>query len=106
MAGKLPVYKGRTNRYQVNLGMDVSSDIITSEIRTEPDQSAPLIATWIVSKPNGGADGLIEILLDDSITDAIEDRIGYMDFKRSSGGEPFAVFSEPLEVDFLGTVTI
>lgn len=106
MAGRLPVYKGRTNRYQVNLGMDVSSDIITSQIRTEPDQSAPHIADWIVSKPNGGGDGLVEILLDDSASGAITDKIGYMDFKRSSGGEPFAVFSEALEVEFIGTVTV
>lgn len=106
MANEVVVHKGRTNVITVSLGLDVSADTITSEIRSEPDQSAPLIATWVVTKPNGGADGELLLTMDDTITSAIVVNSGYMDLKRLSGGEPIAVFDRPLEVTFRGSVTV
>jgi hypothetical protein len=106
MSDKIIVHKGRTNTVTVNMGIDVSADTITSEIRADPDQSSELIATWVVTKPNGGADGVLLLKLDDTITKAITANGGFMDLKRMFGGEPVAVFDKPIEVDFRGTVTV
>lgn len=103
---KVIVHKGRTNTLTVNMGMDVTADTITSEIRSEPDQNSPLIATWTVTKTNGGADGELTLKLDDLVTSQIRANSGYMDLKRIHNGEPLAVFDQPLEVTFRGTVTV
>lgn len=106
MSNALIVHKGRTNLVTVQMGADVSADTITSEIRAEPEQDSLLIATWVVTKPNGGADGEVLLKLDDTITAQITSTGGYMDIKRVSGGEPYPVFEKPLEVVFQGTVTV
>jgi hypothetical protein len=105
MSNQVIVHKGRTNTIVVNLGIDVEDDIITSEIRSEPMVESPLIATWSVTKPNGGADGLLHLSLDDAVTSLITANSGYMDLKRIVSGEPVPVFDHPLEVVFRGTVT-
>jgi hypothetical protein len=105
MPSKIIVHKGRTNIVTVSLGIDVSADTITSEIRQEPDQESELIATWVVSKPGGGADGELVLKLDDTVTKDIAATSGYMDLKRITSGEPVAVFDKPLEVSFRGSVT-
>lgn len=105
MSGKVVVYKARTNTIIVKLGMDVSADAFTSEIRSEPDFDSTLIATWIVSFVGTGSDGQLKLVLDDAITKEIKANSGYMDLKRVIGGEPVAVFERPLEVTFQGTVT-
>ena len=99
------VHKGRTNTIQIATGIDLSADEITSEIRSEPSVSAPLIATWEVQFASDGVDGLLLLTLDDLITSQIAVSSGYMDLKRVVDGEPLAVFNEPLEVTFRGTVT-
>jgi hypothetical protein len=105
MASKIIVHKGRTNRVMVNMGMDVSADQITSEIRTEADVDAPLVATWTVAFETDGTDGMLILTLDDVITSQITVNSGYMDLKRVTGSEPIPVFDRPLEVTFRGTVT-
>lgn len=103
---KVIVHKGRTNTLTVSMGYDVSADTITSEIRSEPDQGSPLIATWTVTKKTTGADGELILTLDNLVTSQIKANSGYMDLKRMHNGEPLAVFDQPLEVTFRGTVTV
>lgn len=106
MSSQVIVHKGRTNTIQVYLGIDVSDDDLSSEIRSEPDQDAPLIVTWDVSFLTDGTDGKLVLTLDDSVTSGIAESGGYMDVKRITGGEPVPVFDQPLEVVFRGTVTV
>ena len=105
MSSKIIVHKGRTNILTVSLGVNVSADTITSEIRSEPDVESPLIATWVVSFKTDGTDGELLLTLDDLHTSQIKANSGYMDLKRVTGSEPIAVFDRPLEVSFRGTVT-
>ena len=105
MSNKIIVHKGRTNTLRVNLGMNVSTDTFTSEIRAEPTVDSPLIATWTVSFVTNGSDGELILRLDNLVTEQIAANSGYMDLKRISNGEPIPVFDRPLEVSFRGTVT-
>ena len=105
MSAALIVYKNRTNYVQVSMGIDVSADTFSSQIRSKDDATSQLIATWTVTKPNGGTDGLLLLALDDAITSAIAATRGYMDLKRISAGEPLPVFDRPVEVIFQGAVT-
>lgn len=105
MSNQVIVHKGRTNILTVNMGMDVSLDTLTSEIRSSADSASPLIATWAVTFATDGTDGELVLTLDDAITSAIADDRGYMDIKRVTGGEPVPVFDKPLEVIFRGSVT-
>lgn len=104
MANKVIVHKNRTNTIQVDLGIDISGDTVTSEIRTEEDVESTLIATWVVTVTNA-TEGLLTLVLDDTTTGQITVDSGFMDLKRVSSGEPLAVFDRPLEVSFRGTVT-
>lgn len=106
MSSKVIVHKNRTNILPVSLGFDVSADTITSEIRSEPDVNAPLIATWVVSFKTDGRDGEIVLTLDDLVTSQIKANSGYMDLKRITGTEPVAIFDQSLEVSFRGSVTL
>ncbi len=105
MSNEVIVHKNRTNVVLVNLGIDVSADTITSEIRSEPQVEAPLIATWNVDFVTDGTDGELVLTLDDATTADITANSGYMDLQRVSGGEPIPVFDTPLEVTFRGSVT-
>jgi hypothetical protein len=105
MSSKIIVHKDRTNTLFVSLGIDVSADTITSQIRSEPDVNAPLIATWIVTYKTNGTDGELILKLDDNETRQIKANSGYMDLRRVTGGQPVPVFDMPLEVSFRGTVT-
>ncbi|MET0786840.1 MAG: hypothetical protein ABWY25_09055 [Paenisporosarcina sp.] len=105
MSNQVIVHKGRTNTVTVSMGVNVSGDTITSEIRTEPNQESPLVATWVVTFATNGADGELILKLDDTVTAGIVVDTGYMDLKRVSNGEPIPVFDRPLEVVFRGTVT-
>jgi hypothetical protein len=105
MSNRIIVHKNRTNTVTVSLGIDVSGDVITSEIRSEPTVESPLLATWVVSFKTDGTDGELILKLDDFITKEIAATSGYMDLKRVVGGEPVAVFDQPLEVSFRGSVT-
>lgn len=105
VANPVIVYKGRTNTVYVNLGIDVSGDTITSQIRSEPEVDSPLIAAWTVSFVTDGVDGRLKLTLDDEITSEILYENGYMDLKRVSGGEPLPVFDEVIPVVIKRTVT-
>lgn len=105
MSHEVVVHKGRTNVVTVHLGMDVSGDTFTSQIRTQPSISSPLIAEWVVAFATDGTDGALVLTLDDSVTSEIQENSGYMDLKRQAGSEPLAVFDRPLEVTFRGSVT-
>lgn len=105
MASEIIVYKDRTNVLTVGLGIDVSGDTITSQIRSEPDVEAPLIMDWEVEFATDGSDGELILTVQNEITADINANSGYMDILRVSGGEPFAVFERPLEVTFQGSVT-
>jgi hypothetical protein len=102
MSNTLVVFKERTNVITVSLGIDVSGDTLTSEIRT---QSGTLIATWDVAFDSDGSDGELILTLDDSDTSSIDFPNGLMDIKRVSGGEPLPVFDRPLEVEFRDSIT-
>lgn len=103
MSNTIVVYKNRTNILTVNLGVDVSADTFTSEIRTE---GGDLISTWTVAFDGDGTDGALVFTLDNSVTSTIGYASGLMDIKRVSAGEPFAVFDKPLEVEFRDTITV
>ena len=105
MSNKVIVHKGRTNTIIVNMGINVSSDTFTSEIRSEPFVEAPLIATWTVTFLTNGTDGKLKLVMDNVVTAQIAASSGYMDLKRVTSGEPIPVFDQPLEVSFRGTVT-
>jgi len=105
MSNKVIVHKNRTNTTVVDLGVDVSADTITSQIRAEQDPTSALIATWAVSFVTDGTDGLLLLTLDNALTTGITVDSGYMDLKRVSAGEPLPVFDRPLEVSFQGVVT-
>jgi hypothetical protein len=98
------VYKNRRNELAVNLGTDVSADTFASEIREKASTTSPLIATWSVGFKTDGVDGELVLTLDDSALSAIVHKTGYMDIKRISGGEPYAVFP-PVKVVFKDVVT-
>jgi len=104
MTSKIVVHKGRTNTLTVDMGIDVSADTITSEIRSEANYDSPLLATWIVTHTPGKPNELI-LTLDDLATRQIKANSGYMDIKRVTGSEPVPVYDRPLEVTFRGTVT-
>lgn len=103
MNDKIIVHKNRTNVLTVSLGVDVSGDTITSEIRTS---GGTLIATWVVTFAGDGTDGELLLTLDNSVTALITHASGYMDLKRITNLEPVAVFDEPLEVEFRETITL
>ena len=96
------VYKGRTNIVSVSLGMDVSGDTLTSEVRTA---SGELIMTWALEFDGDGTDGELVLIADNSITGPVAYATGLMDIKRLSGGEPLSVFDAPIEVEFREVVT-
>lgn len=100
MAGELLVYKNRTNLVSVNLGMDVSADTFTAEIREGKTPTSTLIATWTVTFASDGTDGGLVMRLDDSVLANITQKAGYTDIKRVSGGEPLPVFADPVKVLF------
>lgn len=97
------VHKNRVNVIPVSLGMDVSGETLTSEIRTATNV---LIATWVVSFESDGVDGEILLTMDDSVSAAIVYERGLMDIKRVSAGQPYAVFDAPFDVEIRETVTL
>lgn len=104
MADDIVVYKNRRNVIGVSLGTDVSADTFESEIREKAMTTAPLIATWDVAFLTDGTDGELVLTLDDSELDTVTQKSGYMDIKKISGGEPYAVFP-PVKVKFQDVVT-
>ena len=105
MTDKVVVYKNRTNVLPVDLGMDVSGDTFTSEIRDKATSTGTLVATWAVTFDSDGTDGLLRLELQNEDLSNVTVKKGYMDIKRVSGGEPLPVFDFPLEVEFRESIT-
>jgi hypothetical protein len=105
MDNKIVVHKARTNAVQVNIGVDITGDTITSQVRTQPDLASPLIMTWVVEVVVAAVGELV-LRVDNTVTAEITANSGYMDLKRMSDGEPIAVFKDPIEVEFQGSVTL
>lgn len=105
MENELIVHRNRTNIVPLNLGFNVSQDIITSEIREEVDPTSNLLATWVVEFTTDGVDGELTLILPESEIIDVEKKYGWMDLKRESGGVSLPVFREPLKVAFKGVVT-
>ena len=104
MSAQLNVYIGRTNTVSVDLGVDITGNTITSQIRLEPNSSSTLLASWTAAITNAVL-GEFTLTLDDSATTSIAVSGGYMDIKRVVSGEPIPVFDQPLEVVFIGAIT-
>ena len=104
MSNKIKIHRNRTNTIVVDLGMDVSGDTITSQIRTQPEHTSDLIVSFNVAFESDGTDGRLILTLDNAVSNVTVDS-GYMDFLRMSAGEPLPVLDKPLEVVFQGTVT-
>jgi hypothetical protein len=104
MANQIVIHKARTNVITVSLGIDVTGETLTSEIRTQPEVDSPLVATFVVAVIDDET-GELTLTLDNTVTEGIVVDFGYMDIKRISGGEPLPVFDRPLEVKFRGVVT-
>lgn len=101
---KVIVHRNRTNTIPVSLGIDITGETITSQIRAEPHHESALLAEWVVTVVDA-VTGELSLTLDDLETSQITVDSGFMDFKRLSGGEPLTVLDRPLEVEFRGTVT-
>lgn len=103
---KVVVHKARTNTVIVDLGMDVSADTFTSQVRSQPDHESTLLMTWTIAWETDGTDGRMVLTVDNVITEQIIVNSGYMDLKRmTSAGEPIPVWDRPLEVEFRGVAT-
>lgn len=110
MAEPVIIERERTNVLQVELWDDLSADTFASEIRAEVDADSTLIATWTVSEgtttnSEGDTVTLLTLTLDNSTAGAITAEEGWMDIKRTSGGEPYKVFDGAIPVQFRGNVT-
>lgn len=103
---QLVVYKDRTNVIPVSVGVDLSSDTFSSEIRAGKTNDSELLATWTVEFETDGEDGELILTLDNSLLDDITKTVGYMDIKRITGGEPVPLFDDLIEVVFQNTITV
>jgi len=99
------IHKGRTNTISLNLDESVLPDTLVSEIRSAPNSTSELIATWTITPVTDGSDGRYLMQLDNSALSSVSYSNGYMDIKRLSSGEPLPLFDDPLPVVFKDTVT-
>ena len=101
----ITIVRGRTKTLTVKLSYPVDGDTLTSQIRVNQDPTSQLIATWQVDFKTDGTDGELVLTLDDVVTAAITQSMGFMDIKRVSDGEPLDVFDERLTVVIVNPVT-
>lgn len=99
------VYKNRTTTLIVSLGIDISGDTFASQIREKPNATSTLIVAWTPTFVTDGNDGELKLTIDNSVAGSITQSSGYMDIRRTSGGEPLPVFDKPLLVNFRDAVT-
>jgi hypothetical protein len=101
-------YHRMTNVVLVDLGYDVSGDILTSQIRRGTHVTTEKVADWTVEFVTDGTDGKLRLTIDDSVEVDPTTDMGYMDMKRMIGGangEPVPVFDGPILVNFVDVVT-
>lgn len=101
---EIVVYKNRTCKIRVRLGVDVSGDTFSAEIRTKASSTSEKIATWAIEFETDGTDGDLILTLDNSELEESTAKSGYTDLKRMSNGEPLPVFA-PVKVKIVDTVT-
>ena len=99
------VYKNRTTRISVSVGIDVSGDVLTSEIKPDEKGEGDVIVPWHVEFLTDGVDGELVLTIDNSVATGITHVTGFMDMKRMSAGEPLPVWIKPLKVVFRNAVT-
>lgn len=99
------IHRDRKNYLTVDLGMDVSLDVLTSEIRVEEDVNSDLLATWDVAFATDGTDGQLVLTLEASAIANVTHTNAWMDIKRTTGGEPLSAFLQAVPVVFKGVVT-
>jgi hypothetical protein len=104
MSGTVIVYKHVNNEITVNLGFDLSTNTIVSQIRTQPKRDAPLVADWEVEIVDAST-GELTLTMTETVSGAIDVEKGYMDILRLVGTEPYPVFDTPLEVSIRDVVT-
>lgn len=99
----ISVYKSKITTITANLGIDVTGDTITSEIREQQSPDSDLIGTWDVTVVTPST-GELSLVFDDS-AGTITHTEGWMDLKRVSGGDPIPVLDGPVRVKFVPAVT-
>lgn len=104
MSNPVVVYKHRTTSIQVNLGTDITGDTFASQIRSDIGVNSPLICSWQITVLDATT-GLLRLTIDNSVAADITANSGFMDIKRTTGGEPVPVGDRPIEVVFRGSVT-
>lgn len=104
MSEAVIVHKHRVNELTINLGFNITGDTITSEIRSQPSQDGPLVATWTVTIINATT-GEIKLAMNAAVSGGINVETGWMDLKWVHSGSAKAIFESPLEVSIRDTVT-
>lgn len=103
---KTVVQRGRYQIKRVALNRDISgfsaSDFI-SQIRATDSHTSELLMEWGVSFDDGtGANGILRLVADDTITGAVTRDSGFMDVLRVDGGQKTSEFNEAMFVEFRG----
>lgn len=101
----IKVYRGRDAELPIDTGIDLSGDVVTSQIRTKPSQEGALLAIWTVDFVTDGSDGKLLLTMSSTLTGQISADGGWMDLKRSGGGVVLPIFDEPVPVIIIGSVT-
>lgn len=102
-----PIYirVGRHNTVAVRFDGDISTEVLTSEIRKEKSKTSELIATFTPSFATDGTDGILLLTLDQTASDGITFTNGWMDIKKIEDGKSTSAFQHPVPVIFEGVVT-
>lgn len=110
-AGVVTIQRDRTETVTVQLpsgvgaGYVTAGDTFTAQIRATRVPTSTLIATCTVSTASLSASDQLLLTLDNSVTAAITADRGWVDVIRTSGGEPYRVFDEPVQVVFVDMPT-
>lgn len=103
MSGPLVLHKNRVNIITVNVGMDITGDTLTSQIREFESPDSELLVDWDLVVDDA-ANGLITLTAD-LVSNPVTKTRGFMDIKRVSGSAALPMFNGTLVVEFRGTVT-
>lgn len=104
MSGTVIVWKHVNNEITVNVGFDLGTNTVKSQIRTKPTRDGVLVADWVVDVVDA-AEGELKLSMTETVSGGITVEKGYMDLVRLVGTEPWPVFDAPLEVSIRDVVT-
>lgn len=99
------VHKNRNVTVGINLGEDVSGNTFSGVIRKDKSPDSTLLATWAIEFLTDGTDGEIVLTLQPGDTATIEHTNAYTDVKRVVGSEVLPVFTQPIQVIFVDSLT-